>query len=156
MIFIKSSVGLNLSLEHAAPRMQEVMRKRLDVNILHDNLNYITEKYPHVNLTLNAMHGFPTETEDEALLTLNYIKSIKWLDFPYLHNVRIFPGTEIELLNLHKRLSIKSLINANGRPMFTICQHLYTFGGGMFYKNMGRLWRLSLQGRKRKEVNKLP
>ena len=42
------------------------------------------------------MHGFPTETEDEALLTLNYIKSIKWLDFPYLHNVRIFPGTEIE------------------------------------------------------------
>jgi radical SAM superfamily enzyme YgiQ (UPF0313 family) len=90
------SVGLNLSLEHAAPRMQEVMRKRLDVNILHDNLNYITEKYPHVNLTLNAMHGFPTETEDEALLTLNYIKSIKWLDFPYLHNVRIFPGTEIE------------------------------------------------------------
>ena len=90
------SVGLNLSLEHAAPRMQEVMRKRLDVNILHDNLNYITEKYPHVNLTLNAMHGFPTETEEEALLTLNYIKSIKWLDFPYLHNVRIFPGTEIE------------------------------------------------------------
>ena len=90
------SVGLNLSLEHAAPRMQEVMRKRLDVNILHDNLNYITEKYPHVNLTLNAMHGFPTESEEEALLTLNYIKSIKWLDFPYLHNVRIFPGTEIE------------------------------------------------------------
>ena len=72
------SVGLNLSLEHASPRMQEVMRKRLDVDILHDNLEYITEKYPHVNLTLNAMHGFPTETEEEALLTLNYIKSIKW------------------------------------------------------------------------------
>jgi radical SAM superfamily enzyme YgiQ (UPF0313 family) len=89
-------VGLNLSLEHAAPRMQEVMRKRLDVEILRDNLEYITEKYPHVSLTLNAMHGFPTETEEEAMLTLNYIKSIKWLDFPYLHNVRIFPGTEIE------------------------------------------------------------
>ena len=43
------SVGLNLSLEHAAPRMQEIMRKKLDVNILHDNLEYMTEKYPHVN-----------------------------------------------------------------------------------------------------------
>lgn len=90
------SVGLNLSLEHASPRMQEVMRKRLDVDILHENLDYITEKHPHVNLTLNAMHGFPTETEEEAMATLNYIRSIKWLDFPYLHNVRIFPGTEIE------------------------------------------------------------
>ena len=90
------SIGLNLSLEHAAPRMQEVMRKGLDVDIMHENLEYITQKYPHVNLTLNAMHGFPTETEEEAMLTLNYIKSIKWIDFPYLHNVRIFPGTEIE------------------------------------------------------------
>ena len=42
------------------------------------------------------MHGFPTETEEEAMMTLNFIKSIKWIDFPYLHNVRIFPGTELE------------------------------------------------------------
>ena len=41
------------------------------------------------------MHGFPTETEEEAMMTLNFIKSIKWIDFPYLHNVRIFP-TELE------------------------------------------------------------
>ena len=90
------SVGLNLSLEHAAPRMQEIMRKRLDVDKLHDVLTYITKKHPHVNLTLNAMHGFPTETEEEAMMTLNFIKSIKWIDFAYLHNVRIFPGTELE------------------------------------------------------------
>ena len=31
-------------------------------------------------------------------------------------------------LNFHKRLSIQSLIIANCRPMFTICQHLYTLG----------------------------
>ncbi len=90
------SVGVNLSLEHASPRMQEIMRKKLNVDILHENLDYITSKYPQVILTLNAMHGFPTETEDEAFETLNYIRSIKWIDFPYLHNVRIFPGTELE------------------------------------------------------------
>ena len=90
------SVGINLSLEHAAPRMQEIMRKNLKVDVLKENLTYISEKYPSVILTLNAMHGFPTETEDEAMETLNFIKSIKWIDFPYLHNVRIFPGTELE------------------------------------------------------------
>ena len=90
------AVGVNLSLEHAAPRMQKIMRKNLDVDILKDNLEYVTSKYPQVILTLNAMHGFPTETEEEAMETLNYIQSINWIDFPYLHNVRIFPGTELE------------------------------------------------------------
>ena len=28
---------------------------------------------------------------------LNFIKSVKWIDFAYLHNVRIFPGTELEV-----------------------------------------------------------
>ncbi|MBI1860973.1 MAG: radical SAM protein [Deltaproteobacteria bacterium] len=88
--------GVNLSLEHAAPRMQKVMRKNLKVDKLHENLVYITEKHPIVILTLNAMHGFPTETQEEALQTLDYIKSIRWIHFPYLHNVRIFPGTELE------------------------------------------------------------
>ncbi|WNJ99104.1 radical SAM protein [Thalassospiraceae bacterium LMO-JJ14] len=90
------SVGVNLSLEHAAPRMQEVMRKNLNVDVLHENLTYIAKNYPQVIITLNAMHGFPTETEDEANMTLDFIKSINWIDFPYLHNVRIFPGTELE------------------------------------------------------------
>ncbi|MBC7906133.1 MAG: radical SAM protein [Rhodospirillaceae bacterium] len=94
------AVGVNLSLEHAAERMQKIMRKNLQVDKLHDMLTYITEKHPSVILTLNAMHGFPTETEDEAMATLNFILSIKWIDFVYLHNVRIFPGTELEYFAL--------------------------------------------------------
>ena len=27
--------------------------------------------------------------------------------------------------------------------MFAICQDLYTLGGGVFYKNVGGLWRVS-------------
>ena len=42
------------------------------------------------------MHGFPSETEDEAMLTLNFILSLKWIHFPYSHIVRIFPGTVLE------------------------------------------------------------
>lgn len=90
------AIGINLSLEHAAPRLQKVMKKNLNVDLLHDNLSYIAGTYPHVALVLNAMHGFPTETEDEASQTLDFVKSIRWLHFPYLHKVRIFPGTELE------------------------------------------------------------
>jgi radical SAM superfamily enzyme YgiQ (UPF0313 family) len=99
------SIGINLSLEHAAKRMQEVMRKRLNVDILRDNLEYISQKHPHVMLTLNAMHGFPTETQEEAMQTLEFIMGIKWIDFPYLHNVRVFPGTELERFALESGVS---------------------------------------------------
>lgn len=90
------AIGINLSLEHASPRLQKVMRKNLNVSKLHENLQYIAEQYPFVVLALNAMHGFPSETEEEALMTLDYIKSIKWIHFPYLVTVRVFPGTELE------------------------------------------------------------
>ena len=42
------------------------------------------------------MHGFPTETEEEAKMTLDFIFSMKWVHFPYTHIVRIFPGTDLE------------------------------------------------------------
>jgi len=96
------AIGINLSLEHASPRIQKVIRKNLNVEKLNENLQYIAEKYPFVVLALNAMHGFPTETEEEAMMTLNFIKNIKWLHFPYLVSVRIFPGTELEKLALEQ------------------------------------------------------
>jgi len=101
--------GMNLSLEHASPRLQKVMRKNLDVEKFRTYIQYITEKYPFVVVGLNTMHGFPTETEEEAYETLNFIKSIKWVHFPYMFNVRVFPGTELEHFALQQGVS-KDLI----------------------------------------------
>ena len=89
-------LGVNISLESASERMQTVMRKYLNIDKFHANARYITEKYPHIILGLNAMHGFPTETEKEAMMTLDFIKSLKWIHFPYLLTVRAFPNTELE------------------------------------------------------------
>ena len=99
--------GMNLSLEHASPRLQKVMRKNLDVDRFRENIQYVASKYPHVVVGLYTMHGFPTETEAEAHETLEYIKSIKWAHFPYMFNVRIFPGTEIEHFALEQGISKK-------------------------------------------------
>ena len=89
-------LGVNISLESGSDRLQKVMRKNLNLEKFYENAEYITQKYPHVVLGLNAMHGFPTETEEEAMMTLNFIKSLKWIHFPYLLTVRAFPNTEIE------------------------------------------------------------
>ena len=89
-------LGVNISLESGSSRMQAVMRKNLDLDKFYNNASYIVCKYPHVVLGLNAMHGFPTETEEEAMMTLNFIKELKWIHFPYLLTVRAFPNTEIE------------------------------------------------------------
>ncbi len=89
-------LGVNISLESGSARMQKVMRKNLDLDKFYNNAAYIVDKYPHVVLGLNAMHGFPTETEEEAMMTLNFIKELKWIHFPYLLTVRAFPNTEIE------------------------------------------------------------
>ena len=96
LMFEGGTRGMNLSLEHPSPRLQKVMRKGLDVDKFRENVEYIASKYPQVVLGLNTMHGFPTETEEEAYETLNFIKEIKWVHFPYMASVRVFPGTEIE------------------------------------------------------------
>ena len=90
------AIGINVSLESASPRMQKVMRKNLDIDRFRENLEYICKQYPEAVTTLNTMHGFPTETEEEAMMTLNFIKDMKWIHYPYVHVVRILPGTDLE------------------------------------------------------------
>jgi amino acid adenylation domain-containing protein/non-ribosomal peptide synthase protein (TIGR01720 family) len=89
-----------LALETASPRLQKLIRKNLDIKKLRENLEYIIEKHPQVILELHTMLGFPTETEEEAMMTLNFIKSLKWIHFPYIHILKIYSNTDMEKLAL--------------------------------------------------------
>jgi radical SAM superfamily enzyme YgiQ (UPF0313 family) len=132
--------GMNLSLEHASPRMQKVMRKNLDVEKFRENIQYVATKYPSVVVGLYTMHGFPTETEDEAYETLNFIKSIKWVHFPYMFNVRVFPGTEIEHFALEQGISKKvieesqDMSYAEGSPTIAFSKEFTTMIRARFIK----------------------
>ena len=92
--------SMNLALESASPRLQKMMGKYLQIDRLRENLAYIVEKYPQIIVGLNAMHGFPTETEEEAQATVDFIMDVKWLHFAHLHNVRIFPNSRLEKVAL--------------------------------------------------------
>lgn len=92
--------GLGLALETASPRLQQLIGKNLDIDKLHENVEYFCSKYPNVIIELQTMHGFPTETEEEAMMTLNFVKRVNWLHFPYLNILRIYQNTEMEQLAL--------------------------------------------------------
>ena len=57
------------------------------------------------------MHGFPTETREEAMMTLNFIKSIKRIHFPYVFVLRVFPNSDMEQLALENGISRKPSLN---------------------------------------------
>jgi len=88
-------VHLALSLETASERLQILIGKNLKLSKFRENIEYIASKYPHVMLDLFTMHGFPTETEEEAMQTLEFIESIKWIHFPYVFVLKIFPNSPV-------------------------------------------------------------
>jgi amino acid adenylation domain-containing protein/non-ribosomal peptide synthase protein (TIGR01720 family) len=97
--------GINLSLETASSRLQKLIRKHLDLDKFKKVMDYITRCHPEVILEIATMHGFPTETEEEAIMTLDFIKGIKWLHFPYIHILKIYPNTEMEAFALEHGVS---------------------------------------------------
>lgn len=110
----------NLSLETASPRLQKMMKKNLDIEKFRKNLEYIVDAHPEIIVGLNAMHGFPTETEEEAIATVDFIKGIKWIHFAQLHNVRIFPNSPIEKIALENNVTREQIEESLTMPYHLI------------------------------------
>jgi hypothetical protein len=87
------TVNMSPALETASPRLQKLINKNLNIEKFQENIEYICEKYPQVILELFIMHGFPTETEEEAGQTLDFVKKLKWVHFPYINILRIYSST---------------------------------------------------------------
>jgi amino acid adenylation domain-containing protein len=105
-------VDLALALETGSPRLQKLINKNINLERLRENIEYFCEKYPHVILELFTMHGFPTETEQEAMMTMNFIKSLKWLHFPYIAILKIYKGLDMEKIALDNGISRESIIQS--------------------------------------------
>lgn len=104
------TVYIPMALESASARIQRIIKKNLDLDRLHDNMDYICKKYPNVISALFFMIGFPTETEEEAFMTLDFVKSLKWVHFPELHALTIYPGTEMEKIAIENGISKENIL----------------------------------------------
>lgn len=116
--------GINLSLETASPRLQKLLMKNLDLDKFKNVIDYIATKHPEIILELATMHGFPTETEDEAMMTLNFIKDVKWLHFPYIHILKVFPNTEMEEFALANGISKADILISKDRAFHELPETL--------------------------------
>jgi len=116
--------GINLSLETASPRLQKLLKKHLNLEKFKKVMEYIAAKHPQIILELATMHGFPTETEEEALMTLDFIKSIRWIHFPYIHILKIFPNTEMEAFALEHGVSKEDILASRDRAFHELPETL--------------------------------
>jgi amino acid adenylation domain-containing protein len=106
------TVSLGLALETASPRLQKLIKKNMNLEKLRDNVQYLCEKYPRVILELFLMHGFPTETEEEAIMTLDFLESLKWVDFPYFHLLKIYPHTDMADMAVKNGISKQAILDS--------------------------------------------
>ncbi|MGD2088936.1 MAG: amino acid adenylation domain-containing protein [Candidatus Aminicenantes bacterium] len=102
-----------MGLETASPRLQKMIKRNLNIERFRENIQYICEKYPQILLVLQTIMGFPTETKEEATMTLDFIKSLKWLDFPSLNVLKIYPNTQMEKLALENGISKKTILKSS-------------------------------------------
>jgi amino acid adenylation domain-containing protein len=99
------TISLAMALETASPRLQKLIGKKLNIEKFRENLEYICEKYPNVIVELFTMHGFPTETKEETLMTFDFIKSLRWVHFSYPGILRIYTNTDMEKIALKSGIS---------------------------------------------------
>ena len=103
------TVSIGLALETASPRLQRLIGKNLNLARFRENIEYLCKTYPHVIVELFFMHGFPGETEEEARLTLDFVKSLRWAHFPYFHILKIYPHTDMAKLALEHGISAEAI-----------------------------------------------
>jgi radical SAM superfamily enzyme YgiQ (UPF0313 family) len=106
------TIALALSLETASPRLQKLIGKNLNIERFRDNIKYFCSRHPHVIVELQTMHGFPSETTEEAMMTLDFIKDLKWVHIPYINILKIYPGTEMEKLALENGISKEAILKS--------------------------------------------
>ncbi len=106
------TVNIDVALESACPRIQKLMKKNLNLEKFRENLLYIAHTYPQIILEMEMMHGFPTETEAEAMMTFEFLKSIHWIHFPNLNILKIFPNTDMYRLAIEHGVSPQAIENS--------------------------------------------
>lgn len=109
LMFQAGTVNVSLALETASPRLQKLIGKNLNLEKFRENIDYICTKYPNVILSLETMLGFPSETEEEALMTLDFIKKTRWIAFPYINILKIFPNTDMAELAVENGISPEAI-----------------------------------------------
>lgn len=92
-LFAKAgTVHMALAVETASPRLQKLIGKHLDLVKAKKNIEECTKRFVVCGF---FMVGFPTETYEEAMETINFAKGLNFMVQPVLSILRLYKGTSL-------------------------------------------------------------
>ncbi|NIM13667.1 MAG: AMP-binding protein [Candidatus Aminicenantes bacterium] len=114
------TIHVGLAVETASPRLQKLIQKNMDIEKLREMAGYFCSTYPHVLLDLFSMLGLPSETEEEAYMTLDFIKNIKWAHFVFISLLKVFPNTDMEKIALEHGFSYDDILGSENLRFYQV------------------------------------
>lgn len=103
-------IWISYAIETASLRLQKFIKKYNNLDKIANNIHYTCKKNIMVNYFVIV--GFPTETKDEALETIKYLKQFKKVTFPQLFSAKYYPNTEMCGLALRSGIKIENIKDA--------------------------------------------
>lgn len=103
-------IWVTFSVETASQRLQIFIKKFINIQKITENIHYACEKNIIVNCCV--MVGFPTETIEEALETIEYLKQFKKIVIPMFFSVKYYPDTQIHDLALRHGVNAADIEHA--------------------------------------------
>lgn len=87
------TIWISFGVESVNKRIQKLIGRTADVKKLEETIRYCCDK--EIMVGIFFMVCFPTETAEEAIETINFVKNLKKVTMPYFFGVRYFPKTEL-------------------------------------------------------------
>ena len=100
-------VMINFALESAVPRVQEIIKKNLNIEKFDKIVRYTCEK--NIMVGVFAMVGLPSETYKEALETIRYLQRLDKLTIVHLFFAKYHPGTEMYDIGVEMGFCMKEI-----------------------------------------------
>jgi len=106
------------SIETASERLQKFIKKFADLKKLRDNIHYTCSKGIMVGCYIMA--GFPTESKEEALETVEFLKQFKKIVLPVFNSLRYYPNTEVYNIALKEGMPLNNIRDSYREPYHDI------------------------------------
>lgn len=103
-------IWVDFAIETASHRLQKFIKKFVNLEKIADNIHYTCGK--NIMVSCNIMAGFPSETKDEALQTIEFLKQFKHIIIPLFFSVKYYPNTEIYDLAIEHGIKIENIEDA--------------------------------------------
>jgi len=71
-------IRIEVAIQSASSRILKLMNRYSDIKNLEEKLLDLKKKFPDIALTTDYIIGFPTETQDEMIRTLDFIKNVSF------------------------------------------------------------------------------